>query len=178
MSYLTESEKKILELDSRKGIYLVVKDFAGSHFREIQRKSGLSVGSVQHHLHFLVKSGLVNEVRDGKSLVYFPREFSQDVKLLSLLRQTSIRKILLFLLINKTPSHEEMVNFVHLSPSTVSWHLNRLQVEGVVKSERIGRKTFYHLLCDEDSLVKLLISYQASFVDSLVDRVIEMWSFE
>lgn len=178
MSYMSDSDKKILELETRKKIYLAVKQYAGSHFREIQRKSGLAVGSVQHHLHFLVKNGLIKEVRQGQNLVYFPREFkSENEVLLSLLRQESMRKILLFLL-EKTPSHEQIVKFVGLSPSTISWHLKKLQQDGIIKADKQGRKTFYQLLCDEKEIVNLLITYQESFVDTLVDRVIEMWSFE
>lgn len=179
MSYMSDSDKKILELETRKNIYLAVKKFAGSHFREIQRKSGLAVGSVQHHLHFLVKSGLVKEIKKGQNLVYYPREFtSENTVLLGLLRQEHVRKIILFILINKDCNHEQIVKYVDLSPSTVSWHLKKLQQEGVVKADKQGRKTFYTLLCDKNELINLLITYQESFVDTLVDRVIEMWSLE
>jgi len=179
MSYMSESDKKILELETRKKIYLAVKKFAGSHFREIQRKSELAVGSVQHHLHALVKSGLIREVKTGNNIVYFPREFeSENTVLLGLLRQENIRKIILFIMMNKDCNHEQIVNYVNLSPSTISWHLKKLQQEGVVKADKQGRKTFYKLTCDEKEIVNLLITYQESFVDKLVDRVIEMWTFE
>lgn len=176
---MSDKDKKILELETRKKIYLVIKEFAGSHFREIQRKSGLSVGSVQHHLHFLVKSGLVKEIKKDNNLVYFPREFaSGNTGLMGLLRQESIRKIILFIMTNKNCNHEQIVKYANLSPSTISWHLKKLQQQGIIKAERKGRKTFYKLICDEKEIVNLLITYQESFVDTLVDRVIEMWSLE
>ncbi len=179
MLYMSENDKKILELETRKKIYLAVKKFAGSHFREIQRKSGLSVGSVQHHLHSLVKSGLIREVKKNNNIVYFPREFeSGNTVLLGLLRQESIRKIILIIMLNKNCNHEQIVKHANLSPSTISWHLKKLQQEGIVKADKQGRKTFYKLLCGEKEVVNLLITYQESFVDALVDRVIEMWSFE
>lgn len=179
MSYMSDNDKKILELETRKKIYLVIKEFAGSHFREIQRKSELAVGSVQHHLHSLVKSGLIREVKKGNNIVYFPREFeSGNTILLGLLRQESIRKIILFVMTNKGCNHEQIVKYVNLSPSTISWHLKKLQQEGIVKADKQGRKTFYKLMCDEKEIVNLLITYQESFVDILVDRVVEMWSLE
>jgi len=179
MPYMSENDKKILELETRKKIYLTVKKYAGSHFREIQRKSGLAVGTVQHHLHFLVKNGLVKEIKKDNNLVYFPREFtSENTVLLGLLRQENIRKIILFIMMNKDCNHEQIVKYVNLSPSTISWHLKKLQQEGVVKADKQGRKTFYKLACDEKEIVNLLITYQESFVDKLVDRVIEMWTFE
>lgn len=179
MQYMSDNDKKILELETRKKIYLAVKKFAGSHFREIQRKSGLAVGSVQHHLHFLVKNGLVKEIKKGNNIVYFPREFeSENTALLGLLRQENIRKIILFIMMNKNCNHEQIVKYANLSPSTISWHLKKLQQEGVVKADKQGRKTFYKLIYGEKEIVSLLITYQESFVDALVDRVIEMWSFE
>ncbi len=177
MPYLSDKDKKILELETRKKIYLVIKKFAGSHFREIQRKSELAVGSVQYHLHYLVKNGLVKEIKKDNNLVYFPREFtSGNTALLSFLRQESIRKIILFIMINKGCNHEQIVKYVGLSPSTISWHLKKLQQQGIIKADKKGRKTFYRLSCDEQTIINLLITYQESFVDTLVDRVIEMWS--
>ncbi len=176
MQYLSDKDKKILELETRKKIYLAIKEFAGSHFREIQRKSGLAVGSVQYHLHYLVKNGLVKEIKKDNNLVYFPREFTSGTALLSFLRQESTRKIILFIMTNKDCNHEQIVKYVRLSPSTISWHLKKLQQQRIIKSEKKGRKTFYRLSCDEQTIINLLITYQESFVDKLVDRVIEMWS--
>ena len=173
---LKEQDKKVLAIEARKTIYLVVKKYAGSHFREIQRKSKLAVGSVQHHLHYLVKHGLIKEVKEGKNVVYFPREIeSGSTKILSFLRQKSIRDILLHILVNKNCNHEQFVKVVKLSPSTISWHLKKLQQADIISSTKKGRKTFYKLVVNEKELVTLLITYQESFVDKLVDRVIEMW---
>jgi len=138
----------------------------------------LAVGSVQHHIRFLVRRGLIIEAKEGKNLVYFPREFkSENRVLLSLLRQDSIRKILLCILMNPC-NHEQIVKFVNLSPSTVSYHIKKLQNHNIITVKKQGRKTFYQVSCDKQELVNLLITYQESFVDQLVDRVIEMWSME
>ena len=177
--YMSDQDKKILELDTRKKLYSIIKKYAGSHFRAIQRKSGLAVGSVQHHIRFLVRRGLIIEAKEGKNLVYFPREFkSENRVLLSFLRQDSIRKILLCILMNPKCNHEEIVKFVNLSPSTVSYHIKKLQETNIITTQKQGRKTFYQLSCDKQELVNLLITYQESFVDQLVDRVIEMWSLD
>lgn len=174
-----ENEKKVLEVETRKRIYFLVKKFAGIHFREVQRKCGLAVGLVQYHLNFLVKKDLIKEIKSGKNVLYFPVEcVVDDVKVLGLLRQDSLRKIFLFLLMHDVVFHEQIVKFVGLSPSTISWHLKKLQESGFVKAESKERKTCYSLSYDKDVLVKLLITYKESFFDELVDHVIEMWSFE
>ena len=173
--FLDEREKRILELDARRKIYDIVRKFAGSHFREIGRKSSLSTGSVKYHLSYLVKHGLIKEEKGGNNRRYYPREFSSsNKKLLGFLRQQSIRKIILFIISNDGCSHEQIAMFSGLSPSTVSWHLRKLEEAGIISSERKGRKSSYNLLPREET-IKLLITYRESFLDSLVDNVVEMW---
>ena len=174
--FLFDGEKKVLKLDARKKVYDVVRKCAGCHFRELERKSGLSTGSVKHHLDYLARFGLIILEKEGSNLRYFPREFKSDNKILmGLLRQESVRKILLFILTHDRCTHEQIVKAVRLSPSTVSWHLKKLTDHNIIGFIRKGRKTHYNILVDKDEIVKLLITYRQSFVDSLVDRVIEAW---
>ena len=73
--FLDDNEKKVLELDSRRKIYEAVRKFAGSHFREIERKSNLPAGTVKYHLSYLAKNGLIKEEKENNNLRYFPRSF-------------------------------------------------------------------------------------------------------
>ena len=99
MAFTIVSNNKILELDLRNKIYLLVKKHAGCHFREIERKSHLPASSLKYHLDYLAKYGLIMEERNGNNIRYFPKEFNTHNKvLLSLLRQGSIRRILVFLI--------------------------------------------------------------------------------
>lgn len=171
-----ENEKKVLALDIRRDVYNLVKKFAGCHFRELERKSKLPTGTIRYHLTYLVKQGLLSEVKKGNTLHYFPQTYtSENKKLLALLRQQSIRHILVCILEKPNCNHEELVAFVKLSPSTVSWHLKRLVQEQIITATKQGRKTFCSLLVNKNEIVKLLITHQESFLDHMVDRVIEMW---
>lgn len=174
--FLTEKEKKTLELDARRKIYFIVKKYAGSHFREIERKSGLSTGPVKYHLDYLTKEGLIKREKKDNNVRYFPKEFTEENKeIMGFLRQESIRKIIIHILTSNGCAHEDIVNAVTLAPSTVSWHLKKLESAGVLGSARHGRKTFYSLLVDKNRIANLLISYQESFLDKLVDNIVEMW---
>ncbi len=176
VSYLDEKEKKILELETRRKIYEVVNKFAGCHFREIERKSGLPTGTVKYHLSYLAKHGLIKEDKSENNILYFPKAFkTENKKLLGLLRQNKVREIILFILTNPNCNHETIVQVVNLSPSTVSWHLKKLEDDGVIGFTKKGRKNFYNILIDKNEIVNLLITYKESFLDTLVERVIEMW---
>ncbi|MEK6819517.1 MAG: winged helix-turn-helix transcriptional regulator, partial [Nanoarchaeota archaeon] len=113
--------EKILELETRKRIYYIIKKYAGCHFREIQRKSKISHGTLKYNLNFLVKHDLILEQKENNSLYYFPKNFqTEKTKLLSHLRQKPTRNIILFITLNQNCIHSEIVRFVGSSPSTVS----------------------------------------------------------
>lgn len=169
-------KERILELDVRRKIYGLVQRYAGCHFREIERKSGLSTGSVKYHLDYLAKHDLVRLEKEGNNLRCFPRNFKpQNARLMGLLRQKSVRKILLHILLNENCSHEQIAGSVSLSPSTVSWHLKKLEDACIVGSIKKGRYKSYCIKIEKEQIINLLIIYKESFLDTLVDRVIEMW---
>ena len=174
--FLDERDKKILELNARRKIYNIIKKFAGCHFREMERISRLPTGTVKYHLDYLTKHGLVIQIKEGNNLRYFPRDFNfENKKLMSLLRQKSVREILLLVLIHNNCNHQQIANYVKLSPSTVSWHLKKLKEYGIIGFTREGKSAHFTILSNKEEIINLLITYQESFLDSLVDRVIEMW---
>jgi predicted transcriptional regulator len=174
--FLDTKEKRVLELDVRRKVYEIVRKYAGCHFREIQRKSKLSIGSIKYHLDYLEKNKLIKSQKETNNLRYYPKEFqSQNTQLMGLLRQEKIRQIILFILLNKNCTQEKISENVQLSSSTTSWHLKKLEEAKILRSTKIGRIKKYILLIDEKELVKLLITYKESFLDELVDNVIKMW---
>src|SRR5574341_1409095 len=94
----SNKKERVLELDTRRKIYKLVQRYAGCHFREIERKSGLSTGSIKYHLDYLTRYHLIKQEKEGNTLRYFPNNFQpQNIKLLGLLRQKSVRDILLYI---------------------------------------------------------------------------------
>jgi DNA-binding transcriptional ArsR family regulator len=63
---------------------------------------------------------------------------------------------------------------VGVTPATISWHLSNLVEEGVVEPVEEGRTTLYEV-ANEDLTVQLLVRYRESFVDRVVDRIIDFW---
>lgn len=169
----------VLAIKARRVIFDVVQHNPGCHFREIQRRSRLSTGSTHHHLGYLQKQGMVKMEKESNAIRYFPLSFNQDnKKIMALLRQKSLRRILLFLAGDDPCTHREIVAFTKLSPSTVSWHLKRLESAGAIKSAPKGRNSWYSLTGSRDQIVRMLIAYRESFLDTLVERAIDMWGFE
>ncbi|HLC76566.1 MAG TPA: winged helix-turn-helix transcriptional regulator, partial [archaeon] len=53
-----------LDLEVRRRIYDCIVGSPGLHFREIQRRTNLATGSLDYHLHFLHKNGIIRTERD------------------------------------------------------------------------------------------------------------------
>ncbi len=170
------SREKSLELEKRKELYTLICASPGLHFREIQRRTESGTGQLDYHLEYLKKAGLVFSEKTGGYLRFYARtEITPDEKrILELLYHKSIRRILLQILENESCNHDALVKKLDISPSTISWHLNKIIDAGAVNKVVDGRKSVYSL-ADPELVVKVLIQYRESFMDSIVDRFIEMW---
>jgi predicted transcriptional regulator len=172
-----EQLDEALALDVRSKIFRSISRNPGLHFRELQRRTSLATGSLQYHLDFLQKRHLVRADKQGQFVRYYSargRQFGEDQKLMNLLRQESLRKIILFLLTKRRANNEKIAAAVALSPSTVSWHMLKLLEGGVVEKRRVGRKTFFYIIQPEKT-IELLSSYKRSFLDEMVDGFVAMW---
>jgi predicted transcriptional regulator len=58
--------------------------------------------------------------------------------------------------------------------STLSTYLSILLKKGVIRRERKGKENLY-FVADEESVMKVLIVYRPSFLDTLVDHAISLY---
>lgn len=175
MDYKTEEQKKSLALSTRAKIYRIVKKSPGLHFREIQRRSRLAIGNLQYQLEVLQKNHLLKASKHGKFVRYYsvqgePAE--ADALVLSLLRQESIRRIVLFLLTEKKGTNFSIASAIGLSPSTTSWHVKKLLDAGIAEKRSRGKKRFFYL-ANPEQISTILVNYKRSFLDELVDNFVE-----
>jgi predicted transcriptional regulator len=174
-----DEAEKALSLPVRKKIYDIVAENPGLHFREIQRRTNLAVGNLQYHLEFLEKKHLIKTQRDGKFLRYYSVRGIQveEKDLMALLRKKTIRKIVLFLLNNSIANNLQIAKALQLSPSTTSWHLNKLLTQNVIEKKIKGRKTYYSLK-NPEQVKQLILGFKKSFLDNLIDSFAELWEEE
>jgi predicted transcriptional regulator len=167
------------DLETRRKIYEQIKKSPGIHFRELERRLQLAVGSLQYHLQYLQKKNLIKASSDEDYVRYFVKDRSlneTERKIISFLRRSGCRHILLQLLENPNLNNKELSLAVGLSPSTISWNLNKLAEAGIIERKKIGRISKF-VIVDPQAVSELLICYKESFLDTLVDGFIEMWKF-
>ncbi len=172
-----DEAEQALELGARKKIFSTIDSSPGLHFRELQRRTGIAVGSLQYHLDFLEKKHLIRVVKDGKFSRYFSirgKQLGESQNTMSLLRKEKVRKIILFLLEKKKANQLSIANAAGLSTSTTSWHLSQLMEKGLLSRELSGRETFFSVK-EPEKVAGLIVSHRKSFLDELVDSFVEIW---
>ena len=169
--------EQALELPTRKKLYREINRAPGIHFRELKRRTGLAIGALQYHLDVLEKARLIKAQKSGKFTRFFPLigEHSESEKTtLSLLREESVRGIVLFLIDKKRSTNRQIARFLELAPSTVSFHMQKLLKAGLVEKKRTPKRTYF-VLVNPGEAKRLLTSYRKSFLDKLVDSFVETW---
>ncbi|ODR79675.1 transcriptional regulator [Haladaptatus sp. W1] len=164
------------ELESRRVIFGEIRETPGIHFRELLRRHEYAQGTIQYHLRWLEDEGLVESSDDGNFTRYYPAHSFEaaDKSTMNALRRTYSRRIIALLASEERLSTAALSERVGKSRSTVSWHLSRLHEEEIVEKERDGRTVLYSLR-DPDQVMGLYATYQASFRDRLLDKVLDLW---
>jgi len=167
----------LLALETRRKIYNLIEKKPGLHKREIARAVGMSLSTIDYHLHYMEKRGLVEARIDGKYKRYFVKKDGrkEDRKIFSMLRQEVPRRILIFLLSHPKAIHKEICHHIGKAPSTISFHMKKLVKEGLVEEISMGKEKAY-VVKNEEKVIELLITYKESFVDKAVDRFIDAWT--
>lgn len=169
-------ESPALTLKNRRRLFEAIKRTPGIHLREVVRALSLPYGTAEYHLRVLEQEGLVRSVADDNFRRYYPSDFAfADRAVLGLLRKRPVRRIVMALLDRGELTHQDLVAAAGLKPSTLSYHLTRLEQLKVVRLRRDGR--FTHVtLADPPLVTRLFVAHGHSFADGAVDRFLETWS--
>ncbi|MCX6803434.1 MAG: winged helix-turn-helix transcriptional regulator [Candidatus Diapherotrites archaeon] len=168
----------IVALTPRDRIYSTIAQNPGLHFREVQRRTGIATGAMQYHVDYLKKKNLVREEKEGKfSRFYALQADIADTKLMNLLRQDSVRKIIVFLMDRRRATLPTISKSVGLGLSTTSFHMQKLLLAQIVLQKPMKGKLYFSLR-DKESILGLLVEYRHSFLDVLVDNFIDTWEKE
>ena len=154
-----------------------IQDNPGCHLRRIKREIDISMGTVQYHLHKLEKMGRVTSSRRGLYKYYFPAGLfrENEKEILEVLTHETARKILMFIIEQKSPTQTDIVNSVRISARSISWHVGRLIALKMIREIKDGKYKRYQLQDDAKDILTLLRSYYPSVWDKWSMRVVEMF---
>jgi predicted transcriptional regulator len=70
--------------------------------------------------------------------------------------------------------YQTLLQRLRIPSSTLSFYLNHLVKSRIIIRHHVGREHIY-TVANDDAIMKLLIMYQSSFIDRLIDNVIATW---
>lgn len=148
-------DSRLLNQLTRIEIYNFVKNNPGIHFRGICDNLGLPVGVVQYHLGLLTRAGLLLVHRDRQFKRYFEimRFGETEMKIISLLRHETVRRILTVLSERDSVFHKDLAFKLDISSQALTWQINRLRKAGLVDAVKEGMKVKY--LLNEENVMTI-----------------------
>jgi len=154
---------EILELETRKNIYNLIKKNPGIKLTRIAEYLGMSLQLVNYHLSYLDQHELISiDTKRGFKQCFIKGELGEfDKKILSLLRQDIVLKIVLYLLKNPFSRHRDILKIFDFSSARITYHLRKLIVNGVIEVSVHNDKQGYKLI-NEKEIISLLIRYKES----------------
>ena len=165
------------DVDTRRRILELVRQYPGLHLREIQRQVTTSAMLAEYHLNLLEEWGLVVSVAEKNYRRFFPTSelpgalSAEEKSALGLLRQTVPLGIILLLLERGDLNHGQIASLLNLSKSTLTYHLKRLEAAGIVGRAESGRA---FRLQEEDRILFLLRNYRLT--PDLIDAYAGLWA--
>lgn len=168
-------KEEILENARRQKIYATIKKSPGLHIRELQRTLDIPLASLQYHLNYMARRNIIVEEKAEHYTRYYCNPLDpEDKKLLTVLRQKRLRDIVLIVLVTKKAKYRFIVDELKIPTSTVSFYLKCLIDNNVIERTKVGYENVYTIK-NEDRIAKILVAYQSSLIDTLVDKWANTW---
>ena len=174
MTNKTKYENRINSIQEK--IIQFVNETPGIRYRELLRITGVSNGVLSYHLNLLDNSGKLQVHRVNNRVTrYFSHEVSSvESNSIGLLRQSTARKIIIYILESGPCGFNDIVTYTKKVPSTISWHLSRLKDANIIQVRRQNELNYYEIKIDKFTLQKLLNKYKSSFTEQIVDDYTNM----
>jgi predicted transcriptional regulator len=158
-----------------------IQRYPGVHLREIRRRLGIPIGTLDYHLYRLGKKGLISVRMQGGYKVCFPETLvgegppipEPEKVLIALLRQEVPRAILLQLYLEGPSSPQKLGEAIRTTGPNLSYFLKRLEATGTVQREGQGSTRVVRLL-DPKRIHEILLRYPP-LPDTPVDRFVRFW---
>lgn len=159
----------------RRNIYNIIKNTPGLHMTKIAELVNMKVSLAVYHLTYMEKNDEIVAVKEGG---YFKRYYikdsevgTSDRKILSLLRQKTLLRIISLLMKHPVLRHRELLDNFDMAPSTLSYHLEKLLKSDILEVQTFGEEKGYKLR-NKRKILLLLLKYES---DVQADEFKDAW---
>lgn len=178
---------RLCELEKRQDIFNTIQIAPGLHLREISRRTNMPFTTLRYHINYLIKRNLIESRKEGRFVRFYVTENigRNNKDLLNLLRQKTIRKIILILFLH-IPTLTELSRYLEYytnkgngkepgfcrSPPCIYSNLKKLIDADVIERVNIENEIRY-IIKNIEEVSDLLITYKKSFFDKQIDPIME-----
>lgn len=171
------------DASTRRRVYALVQEHPGLHQREIARRLDLRPSHAEYHLRQLTKAGLLKaEAKGGYTRYFVTVEPTRPVpegavppadrSWVALLREARPLEICAHLLQEEPMEMGPLADRMGIATSTLSYHVDKLEEEGIVDRFREGNQRYLGL-ADRERLIRVLLQHEPP--DDLVAGFEELW---
>lgn len=147
--YARVQGQDVLDHPGRTEVYHLVQANPGANFHELEKKVDFGASTLNYHLRVLERNQFVSRVKDGRYVRFFDRQsghYSRHRKdAACALRNDTTAKIAAHIAQNPGAAQCDLAQRFGIAASTVSWHIRRLQENGLVMMQRDNHFTRYYL---------------------------------
>lgn len=136
---------QVLADRTRKTVYDHAVSCPGCTRPQIARDLGLNEGTITYHLDVLEGSSSLRSVKVDKTVHYFAnnRQWNEmELKLYIRLHNETGRLLLNTMLEQPQITSKELSRLSRRNKSTISWHMERLEKDGIISVHRAGRNCY------------------------------------
>jgi predicted transcriptional regulator len=167
-------KNEILENENRKKIYSAVDSNPGIHVRELQRVLGMPLMTLDYHLNYMARKGIIFGETGSHYKRYYAKPLDAgDKKVVCALRQKKLRDIVTIVLVNEKAKCQFLADNLKLPRSTLSFYLKCLVENDILKKDKIGYENIYTVQ-DEEKVTRLLAMHKSSFAYKIVEKALRV----
>lgn len=141
VKYLRGNQKRLT-------INTYIQKNPGCGMVEIAKELNINRGTLTYHLVMLKEAGKIKSTKNNGCVRYFENngKFGEhEQKILLHLRNHTDRLILEILVRSPDVSRKDIAEMMCISGPSVTWHMNRLSSDQIVRVQKAGRNVRYHL---------------------------------
>ena len=166
LGYRKITQSTIFNNATRSRIYSCIRDNPGIFSTALVRMTDVKRGTLRYHLTILKLTGKITVLDSSGNARYFENSgiYSQSEKaVLKYVRNSTDCRIFRLLMENPGLSRNDLGNLLGLSASTISWRMNRLSGDNLIRVQKSGKNVRYGIKPEvQEYLEKYLVPDRAA----------------
>jgi len=153
-----------------------IKKNPGIRFREVMKKIDLTNGVLSYYVKKLEDNRIIRTKRTARVSRFFINDMTEEEsKVVSRLRQTTPKAILVSLLENDRLEFQKIVSNVGKASATVSFYLTKLVNDEIVSYKKVDLKKNYFIV-EKKKIANLITEYHPDVVEAASDNLADIMS--